>query len=119
MIIHSRMLNLLKSNKELTPRLKVKLSTTRFLSGNKYVVKREVYFYKKPNPMWIVDNFKSDCSHCMDFEQISNLDKCGDGIYELKVTGWGRDYETGVIDEWEWGLVPWVDEVVDNPQTII
>ena len=40
------------------------------------------------------------------YKQITNLDKCEDGVYELAVTNISRDWETGYVDDYDYELVP-------------
>ncbi len=92
------------------PRLKVKLTTDRYFSNNKYIVKKELYFYKKPNPKQLVDQFYDDISMTgFDCERVINLDECIDGLYELIVCNISRDWESGWVDDWDWKLIEWRD----------
>lgn len=37
---------------------------------------------------------------------ITNINECPDGVYELKVVNEKRDWETGMVDEYDYKLVP-------------
>lgn len=43
-------------------------------------------------------------------KRIINLDECEDGIYELGVVNESRDWETGIIDDWDLELFPVKEE---------
>ncbi len=40
------------------------------------------------------------------FSRITNIDDCKPGIYQVEVTNIQRDYETGIVDDFDLILVP-------------
>ena len=47
-------------------------------------------------------------------ENVTNLPAADDGIYRVIICDQHRDYETGIIDDYSYKLVPFVDE--DTPE---
>lgn len=43
-------------------------------------------------------------------KNIINLDECKDGIYELIIVNEHRDWETGIVEDWEWKLIELEEE---------
>ncbi len=56
-----------------------------------------------------IDFMEEDCA-CVGAEDfanyITNLHSCQDGIYRLVVTEETRDWETGIVDDWKYKLIP-------------
>lgn len=40
-------------------------------------------------------------------KSIVNLDSCPDGVYQVVLNSTGIDREAGLIDEWDWKLIPY------------
>ncbi len=97
------------SKKDL-PRLKVRLTVESYRTTRGVAQKRELYFFKVPNPAQIVDCFYEDLSNGNDLEDlIINLDQKINGVYELRTCNVKNDWESGYAEEWDWELVEWVD----------
>ena len=41
-----------------------------------------------------------------EYHAILNIDACSDGLYELIPINQSRDWETGIIDDWDLKLLP-------------
>lgn len=47
------------------------------------------------------------------FLGITNVDECGDGLYEVVMTNVSRDWETGYVDSYDYELVPHIEDEED------
>lgn len=54
---------------------------------------------------WLVDEAQMTGAD-MVFNSITNLDQCEDGLYMVHSCNESRDWETGVIDDYDFVLVP-------------
>jgi hypothetical protein len=44
-------------------------------------------------------------------ERIENLANCADGVYEVVVVNEKRDWESGYVEDWDYGLIPVKEKV--------
>lgn len=73
--------------------------------GNVHVHK-ELRYLKSLSNMSIRDMIPD--YECID--DILNLHEVPDGLYELIGTNYSKDWETGMIDDWDYKLIPYVKE---------
>lgn len=43
-------------------------------------------------------------------DRIVNLNDVPDGLYTVELMNTYRDYETGLVDDWSWKLVPYAEQ---------
>ena len=83
------------------------LRTTYWTDGRSTHVKRTLTYLSRRSSEgnWLRDEV--NCAGAEDaIRQILNLDKCEDGIYELIMINPIRDWETGLIEDFDMKLVP-------------
>jgi len=90
------------------PRLKVSLTVTSYLTKTGFELKKSLYFYKNPNPEYLIDAFKEWAKE-RGLYAITNLHLLDDGIYELVIRNISYDWDTGTPDDWEFELIEWRD----------
>lgn len=49
--------------------------------------------------------------------KITNLGECEDGIYRVVLTNIQHDWESGHVDDYDFMLVPWKEELPDSTDT--
>lgn len=83
----------------------VRLTTVMYKKGNKLVYSKELTLLKRKSNEW----WEWDCISEVieDLDLITNLFRVNDGIYQIVMTNAYRDYETGVIDDWDYKLIPY------------
>lgn len=90
-------------------RFKVRLTTTSYQTARGVASKKELYFFRNPNPERLKDCFLEDMDHDRSIEElIINLGECKDGVYQLSICNECRDSD-GYVDDWDWRLDPWED----------
>ena len=86
----------------------VLLSTAMYQKGNKLVYSKELSLLKRKSNEWLEwDYITQDIE---DLDLITNLFTVNDGIYQIVMTNAWKDYETGVIDNWDYKLIPYKGE---------
>ena len=85
----------------------VKLVTTYYQTKNGFAIKKELVILKKQCSGY---NFLTeDCQsigvdECL--SKIENLNDCKDGVYKLLTCCESRDWETNIVDDYDYRLVP-------------
>lgn len=87
-------------------RLIVKVSTSVFKQGNRYIYQKSLTPVKRKSTLTMND-VMSDLES--ELPQLFSA-WLEDGLYELTATDFSRDWETGVIDNWNLILIPWVEK---------
>lgn len=82
----------------------VRLTTSVFKQGNRYVYQKSITPLKRKSTLGI-DDVSGDIEY--DLPELLNGSEQPDGLYELTATNFSRDYETGVIDDWDLILKPY------------
>lgn len=82
------------------PRLKARLETKNYLSGGKFIQKKELYLYKNPNPKELLDIFKIFSTETDGF--ISGMNTIQDGFCELVCVSYSDE-------DVDFKIIPWVD----------
>jgi len=88
----------------------VKIITNNFMKGNDIVQQKTIRFLKRKST-----GFNQLLEDCMNIgtndalKSIVNLDECSDGVYEVVLNDWITDWETGMIEDWNWKLIPYID----------
>lgn len=84
-----------------------RLRTTYWTDGRSTYVKRTLTFLARRSGGcdWLNQDAMANGTE-QAIRQIINLNKCKDGIYELIMANPRRDWETGLIDEYDIKLVP-------------
>jgi hypothetical protein len=88
-------------------RVVVRLTTSYYFDKNGLYERRSLKFLKRKCRNF---NFVKEDASCMGAKDlitgIINLSECEDGIYEIITCNESRDWETGVIDYYEYQLIP-------------
>lgn len=104
------MINQLVSEKEPRDRVVIRLKTTSWYDGKSLHVKRSINILKRACMGF---NFLDDDMRNGGAEDtvrmFTNLDECEDGIYEVVHCNISRDWESGIVDDWDYELVPFVE----------
>lgn len=102
------MKNLPAVKEKAQPRLKVRLTTSVYSNKDKVTFKKELYFYKRPNPEHLPGSIIDDLrDSAYPDQRIINLYEVPDGIYEVIWCNISHDWETGYVDNWDLKLIPW------------
>jgi len=94
---------------ENTKQTVVRLSTAMYKKGNKLVYSKELSLLKRKSSEW----WEWDCisQEIEGLDLITNLFRVNDGIYQIVMTNASKDYETGVIDDWDYKLIPYEENL--------
>lgn len=96
---------------EKSQRTVVKIITNNFMKGNDIVQQKTIRFLKRKST-----GFNQLLEDCMNIgtndalKSIVNLDECSDGVYEVVLNDWITDWETGMIEDRNWKLIPYIDK---------
>lgn len=101
-------MNLFETKQEIEPRLKVKLTVTSYTTKTGFEIKKSLYFYKNPNPEHLIDCFYEHADNLGEYS-IDNLHLLDNGIYELTTCNEYRAWESGLIEDFDYTLIPWRD----------
>jgi hypothetical protein len=85
----------------------VRLTTSVFKRGERHVYEKSISQLKSKSTM-SVDEIM--CDYQIDLPELLNSNQQPDGLYELTIINESRDWETGVVDDWELTLTPWSDK---------
>lgn len=91
-------------NKENT--LLIRLTTSCYHTHKGVHIKKSLTFLKRRSKGY--NTLYEDCGNIGADEvvnNITNLHECADGIYKVVVVVFGREWETGLIDDWGYRLV--------------
>lgn len=98
------------SEKEPENRVFIRLRTASWYDGKSLHVKRSLTFLKRQCSGY---NFLDDDLRSGGAEDVAltftNLYECEDGIYEVVHCNVSRDWESGIVDDWDYKLVPFVE----------
>lgn len=90
------------------PKIVVRITTNYFISSSQEICysKKLRVLKRRSNPMG-VGCFLEVMGECMDasLDMITNFHECDDGIYELVVHNEHRDWETGIVEDWDYQLI--------------
>lgn len=85
------------------PKCIVHIVDSRYVSGGKLVLKREVYtLHRQSN--W--DELGEQLSMCGADLEIEGLATASPGVYELLAYNFSRNWETGIVDDYDLKLIP-------------
>ena len=93
-------------------RLIVRVVTSGYSTGSGLAYKRELRFLKRKSSL-CMDGMDEDISGFGEksfIEQIDNFWEVNDGIYQLVRCNFSRDWESGIVDDWDFTLIPWKEE---------
>lgn len=92
-----------------------RLKTSHWKSGYSINIKRTLTLLKRKSPVYghgfiplIEDADEVDVEHAMNM--ITNLDECEDGLYIVAYCDERHDWETGIIDDWSYELIPYEED---------
>lgn len=92
---------------EIKNRCIVKVKTCFYHSKSGIHSRKDITYLSRKsvgNYNWLVDESQCVGADCV-FSRITNLDSCEDGIYEVITANESRDWETGMIDDYDFALV--------------
>jgi hypothetical protein len=91
------------------PKVVIRLKTTQWVDkrGNIHE-KRSLLTLKRQSVGY---NFLLDYFKDTGDTRLNNLGDCLDGIYEVRACNLSYDQETGLLDDWDFKLVPYVSTV--------
>ncbi len=96
----------LNEEKELVPKIIVRVSTHIFQTDRGLSCRKDINFLQRK---CIGFNFVKEDISIMDaytvYEAIINIDEVEDGIYEMIICNEQKDWETGYIDSWDYKLI--------------
>lgn len=95
--------------------LYVKLQTSVYKRGERRVLEKSLTPLKRKSTLKfeeIVDWLEED------LPRIIGIDTLSDGIYELTATNFSRDFETGMIDDWDLVLIPTTETKNEKSNTL-
>ena len=89
----------------------VKLVTTYYqskrLTSDRFTIKKELVILKKQCSGY---NFLTEDCQSMGIEEclsrIENINDCADGVYKIIVCNESRDWQTNIVDDYDYRLVP-------------
>ena len=92
----------------------VRLNTSGWVDNREAIhFKRSLSVLKRKSRHY--DWFLEDlCESEYSIDRIINLSDCKDGIYEVITVNEHRDWESGYIEEYDFELVPYVEEETDD-----
>lgn len=83
-----------------------RLTHNRYMHGDRLVSQSTFTLLKRKSQLTLSD-LVGDADIDINNLELSNH---ADGLYEIVMCNESRDYETGVIDDWELKLVPYVED---------
>lgn len=94
------------TKKEEDNKVIVRLSTSIWKSNRGGHIKRDIIFLKRKSSgfNFLEEDFDS-VGVSETIERIINLNECTDGIYEVVTCNISREYESGIIDDWDYKLI--------------
>ena len=97
------------------PLVVVRLTTSAYDNDKGFFVKKELRYLKRKCQGWnCLEDFCDNGGANATEECITNLYEVPDGIYTVVMSNISRDYETGVVDDWDLTLVPYKEETKEN-----
>ena len=88
-----------------------RLTTTYFQTKRGYAMRKDLTFLKRKCKgfNWVEEDANQAGAETI-FDNIVELEKHPDGIYELRMCNESKDWETGLLDSWEYMLVPFEEQ---------
>jgi hypothetical protein len=86
----------------------VRLTKSSYKRGNKYSKEISISLLKsksKNENGWLDEEASNGFDSFM--ESITNLDSCKPGIYQFVTCNLSRDWETGIVDGYDFKLIPY------------
>lgn len=100
---------MLLTNTESPYRLVGRIKSTNYFTSKGFAVKKEFNVLKRKS-----DVSANDWLDDLDLELPVNFHELEDGLYEMIALNMYPDYETGVVDDWDWKLVPYTEGSYDG-----
>lgn len=100
-----RVINLWLKKEEVVSRIFVKLSTSYWSDSRGLNMKRSIIFLKRKcrGHNYLEEDVKMVGADLV-FKRILNLNQCEDGVYQIIMCDGVKDYETGIIEDWNYKL---------------
>ena len=86
----------------------VRVTTNCYSDGESYTFKKTIRRLKRKSEGY--NQLEGVVELCDENVCITNLLDVSDGVYELVTCNHYKDYETGYIEDWDWMLVPHLEE---------
>lgn len=80
----------------------VRLSRSTYKRGSRFISETSISWLKSKSELSIYD-----ITDLEDVFDIINIEECEDGLYNLVACNFSRDYESGMIDDWDVKLIPY------------
>lgn len=90
----------------------VRVKTNMYSSGGGAVIKKTITTLKRKSYGYdLLYEEISSCDAEFVLSRIINIYEVEDGVYELVTTNISTDFETGIVDDYDYKLIPYTDEV--------
>lgn len=94
--------------KDILCRCVIRLKTSMWKDNKGLHLRKDLIFMKRLSLDYnILEDDASNIGADEVITRIDNLDKCKDGLYQAIACNMSRDYETGMIDDYDYTLIPW------------
>jgi hypothetical protein len=105
----------LTEEEDVPNRVIVRLRTTAWYDGKSLHVKKSLTFLRRKCSGFNFLEEDLSCAGATDvLPMLTNLDSCEDGIYEIIHRNISRDWESGIVDGWDYKLGPFVEGEDDD-----
>jgi hypothetical protein len=88
----------------------VRIKTEYYFSSGAAVLKKTIRTLKRKSDYDIVSEECLYAGEEIFFKSIVNLDECKDGVYKVIFTNIYRDWESGIIEDYDLKLIPYEGE---------
>lgn len=88
----------------------VRLTTEGYKKGDTYIYAKTLRVLKRLSSYNLLEDECQSISIVDGLENILNLTDVTDGKYFLEACNISRDCETGYIDDWDFKLIPYIEE---------
>lgn len=100
----------LAEDNTITPRCVVRLTTSAWSDKRGLHLKKSLTYLKRKSTGWNALADEADAAGDLNAsDSIINLDECEDGVYEVVTCNHSHDWETGIIDGYDFKLIPFVE----------
>lgn len=97
--------------KEKQSRLVVRVSTSTWQDKNGLYSRKNIKFLKRKSLGFNMLLEEADSIGAEDVvASITNLNDVGDGVYEVIVCNEYREWESGLVEDWDYKLIPYEEE---------
>lgn len=88
-----------------------KISTSHWCDNNGIYTKRYIRFLKRKSTgfNYILEDANLAGADSV-IRTIVNLNSCADGLYLVTLTDYHTDWETGIVDDWSYRLIPYTGD---------